>query len=43
VERIEKVTSADILRVAQATFVPKNRTVGMIVSAGSAAAQGDAR
>jgi len=32
VERIEKVTSEDILRVAQATFVRKNRTVAMIVN-----------
>lgn len=33
VERIEKVTKDDIMRVAQATFVPTNRTVGMIVTA----------
>jgi predicted Zn-dependent peptidase len=32
VERIEKVTADDILRVAGATFVPANRTVAMIVS-----------
>ena len=32
VERIERVTAEDILRVAQATFVPKNRTVAMIVN-----------
>jgi predicted Zn-dependent peptidase len=30
VERIEKVTKADIRRVAQRTFVPSNRTVGVI-------------
>jgi predicted Zn-dependent peptidase len=32
VERIEKVTQDDIMRVAKATFVPKNRTVAMIVN-----------
>lgn len=32
VERIEKVTKEDIMRVAQATFVPTNRTVAMIVT-----------
>jgi predicted Zn-dependent peptidase len=32
VEKIEKVTAEDILRVARATFVPTNRTVGMIVN-----------
>ena len=32
VERIEKVTQEDIMRVAQATFVPTNRTVAMIVN-----------
>jgi predicted Zn-dependent peptidase len=32
VERIEKVTKEDIMRVAQATFVPTNRTVAMIVN-----------
>ncbi|MGA8069444.1 MAG: insulinase family protein, partial [Terriglobales bacterium] len=30
VDRIEKVTKADIRRVANLTFVPENRTVGMI-------------
>lgn len=30
VERIEKVTKADIRRVANSTFVPSNRTVGVI-------------
>ena len=30
VDRIEKVTAADIRRVANATFIPGNRTVGMI-------------
>ncbi len=32
VERIEAVTKEDIRRVAQATFVPTNRTVAMIVN-----------
>ncbi len=32
VARIEKVTKADIRRVAEATFVPSNRNVGMIES-----------
>ncbi len=32
VERIEKVSKEDILRVAQSTFVPSNRTVAMIVN-----------
>ncbi len=33
VERIDKVTPADIRRVANATFVPSNRTTAMIESA----------
>jgi predicted Zn-dependent peptidase len=32
VEKIEKVTKEDIMRVAQATFVPTNRIVAMIVT-----------
>jgi len=32
VERLDKVTQADIRRVAAATFVPTNRTVGIIES-----------
>jgi predicted Zn-dependent peptidase len=32
VEKIDAVTKEDILRVAQETFVPTNRTVGMIVT-----------
>jgi predicted Zn-dependent peptidase len=32
VEKIEKVTKEDIQRVARATLVPTNRTVGMIVN-----------
>ena len=32
VERIEKVTKEDILRVAKSTFAPTNRTVAMIVN-----------
>jgi predicted Zn-dependent peptidase len=38
VERIDKVTKADIRRVAQKTFVPANRTVGVIESAAPPAA-----
>jgi predicted Zn-dependent peptidase len=34
VERIDKVTKADIRRVANKTFVPDNRTVGIIEFAG---------
>jgi len=34
VDRIEKVTKADIRRVANQTFVPENRTVGIIEFAG---------
>jgi predicted Zn-dependent peptidase len=34
VDRIEKVTKADIRRVAKQTFVPDNRTVGIIEFAG---------
>jgi predicted Zn-dependent peptidase len=34
VDRIEKVTKADIRRVANKTFVPENRTVGIIEFAG---------
>ena len=45
VDRIEKVTKADIRRVANQTFVSENRTVGIIEFAGgppgpSAAPQG---
>jgi predicted Zn-dependent peptidase len=42
VERIESVSSDDIMRVAKNTFVPTNRTVGMIVTedAGAAASAG---
>ncbi len=35
-ERIDRVTKADILRVAKKTFVDKNRTVGMIETIDSA-------
>jgi predicted Zn-dependent peptidase len=44
VDQIEKVTREDILRVAQATFVPSNRTVGIIETQtppAGAAAKGD--
>jgi predicted Zn-dependent peptidase len=34
VDRIEKVTKADIRRVANQTFMPDNRTVGIIEFAG---------
>jgi predicted Zn-dependent peptidase len=48
VDRIEKVTKADIRRVANETFVPENRTVGIIEFSGpppraAAAAQGGGR
>ena len=32
VDRIDKVTKEDVMRVAQQTFVPTNRTVAMIVN-----------
>jgi predicted Zn-dependent peptidase len=38
VERIDKVTKADIRRVAQKTFVPTNRTEGIIESTPPSAA-----
>jgi predicted Zn-dependent peptidase len=38
VEKIDKVTPADIKRVANATFIPTNRTTAMIESAKKAAA-----
>jgi predicted Zn-dependent peptidase len=38
IDRIDKVTPADIRRVASTTFVPNNRTVGMIESASAAGA-----
>jgi predicted Zn-dependent peptidase len=37
VERIDKVTKEDVIRVAKATFVPTNRTVAMIVHEDDAA------
>ncbi len=40
VERIEQVTPEDIMRVARTTFVPTNRTVGMIVNNEEANASG---
>jgi predicted Zn-dependent peptidase len=48
VDRIEKVTKADIRRVANETFVPENRTVGIIEFSGpppraAAASQGGGR
>ena len=45
VQRIEKVTAADIRRVANATFQPSNRTVGMIERQAPAAtaAKGDSK
>ncbi len=36
VERIDKITKADIRRVANKTFVPENRTVGIIETAAPA-------
>jgi predicted Zn-dependent peptidase len=44
VERIEQVTAADVRRVARTTFLPENRTVGLIEStqmAGGAAKGGN--
>ena len=32
VDKIEKVTQEDIMRVAKSTFIPTNRTVAMIVN-----------
>jgi predicted Zn-dependent peptidase len=40
IEQIEKVTKADIRRVAKATFVEDNRTVGMIETSKAAPAEG---
>lgn len=39
VERIDKVTAADVKRVANATFTPQNRTVGKIESIAKGAAK----
>ncbi|HEX4824700.1 MAG TPA: pitrilysin family protein [Candidatus Polarisedimenticolaceae bacterium] len=38
VDKLDKVTKEDVMRVAKATFVPTNRTVGMIESADAAMA-----
>ena len=38
VEKLEKVTKDDVMRVANATFVPTNRTVGIIENADAAKA-----
>jgi predicted Zn-dependent peptidase len=38
VERLDKVTKEDVMRVASATFVPTNRTVGTIENADAAKA-----
>ena len=46
VEKIDKVTPADIKRVANATFTPSNRTTAMLESVKKAAApapKGDAK
>jgi predicted Zn-dependent peptidase len=40
VERIDKVTKDDVLRVAQQTFLPTNRTVAMIVNEPSQGEEG---
>jgi predicted Zn-dependent peptidase len=40
IDRIDRVTPADIRRVAASTFVPNNRTVGMIESGAAASASG---
>ena len=43
VERLEKVSKADIRRVASQTFTPENRTVGIIETAAqTGASKGDA-
>jgi predicted Zn-dependent peptidase len=42
VDRIEKVTKADIRRVANQTFVPDNRTVGIIEFVGGPPGPGPA-
>jgi len=42
VDRIDKISKADIRRVANAAFVPENRTVGIIETANSEANQGNA-
>lgn len=43
VERIDKVTAADVKRVSAATFIPTNRTVAMIESAKPAQPKGGAK
>src|ERR1700733_12034464 len=43
VDRIDKVSKADIRRVASQTFVPTNRTVGIIETKNPAAGQGGAQ
>jgi predicted Zn-dependent peptidase len=43
VDRIDKVTKADIRRVAVKTFVPSNRTVGMVENTPAASAKGGLR
>ncbi len=42
-DRYDKVTKADIRRVANKTFVPENRTVGIVETAKPAAAKGGAQ
>jgi predicted Zn-dependent peptidase len=43
VDRIDQVTKADIRRVAASTFVPTNRTVGMIQTKQASAGKGGAQ
>jgi predicted Zn-dependent peptidase len=43
VETLDKVTKADIRRVANQTFVPTNRTVGIIETAAPASQKGGAQ
>ena len=38
IDRLEKVTKEDVMRVASATFVAQNRTVGMIENVDAAKA-----
>ena len=37
-DRLDKVTKEDVMRVAKATFVAQNRTVGMIENSDAAKA-----
>jgi predicted Zn-dependent peptidase len=43
VDRIDQVSKADIRRIANETFVPENRTVGVIETKQAAAGKGGAQ